>query len=522
MIVLLNRTNCLSDIRLVSLLDFTNLGLTLFASSADEAGMSNLFANWDAARMTSLNEVFDVALQDSNGDKVYNSTKVHMGHLDPKKNMLVARKVWERANSIRGYSVDLEVFGKINGHLSYLGNNGLSYQRSTPYLFKIRDNSTTSEDLDSFWHMVVMNYNQLVTSGVDTRASAYAALFRARWAFTGALAFLAKSKVDPASEITIVEDNDKTYGAMLKVQGYKTIFENAGCDVTGLLEVALSKNGGMTWVVQHAENLWAAVEHTFRVRSHHFKTTGEDGAAYKKLYETFMNACYEGKFEVPEGFDWFTIAHTAIHPFKIEALPKATAHYLCHGLIADAASVRFSGAPVGNAVLTTTNAAMSTMASEIWYSAFKSIYKGELDELAKVTNQICDDKYSFHIAAGLYGVPKKETVDMFGAKVTTSDARTRLSVLGAAAAGLIDALAEAKETIDNFEFALSNAKALRKASSNNPLMNLKVRELILRAVSEVTDADNLPKAIEASLPGAASLLGSSSTAIVAQPSGKPP
>jgi hypothetical protein len=480
--------------------------------------MSSLFDNWDADRMKSLNAVFDVALQDSNGEKVYNSTKVHMGHLDPKKNLLVAKKVWERASSIGGYDVDLEIFGKINGHLSYLGDRGTAYKNTTPYLFKVSDQSKPEEDRDAFWHMAVMNYNQLTTSGVDTKAAAYAALFRARWAFTGALAFLAKSKIDPGSEVTIVEDSDSAYGAMLKAKGVANIFKSVAFEVSGLLEVLESKNGGISWVVQHAENLWAAVEHTFRVRSHHFKTTGEDGAAYKKLYETFMNACYEGDFDAPEGFDWFTITHTAIHPFKIEALPKATVHYLVHGLIADAASVRFSGAPVGNAVLTTTNAAMSTMASEIWYSAFKSIYKGELDELAKVTNQICDNKYAYHIAAGLYGVQKKENVDMFGEKVTTSDARTRLSVLGAAAAGLIDALAEAKDTIENFEFALSNAKALRKASSNNPLMNLKVRELILRAVSEVTDADNLPKAIEASLPGAALLLGSSSTAIVAQPS----
>jgi len=482
----------------------------------------SLFSGYNASKRAELNKVFDIALQDTNGKQVYNSTSVHMGHLDPKRNLVVHKEVWDYVTAIDGYEVDLAEFGKINGHLAFLGKNGEDYKKESPYLLDPMANSATTSNQAAFWHMVIMNYERLLEAGLGIRTSAYAALFRSRWAFTGALAFLAKSSVDPSSEVTLIDKADKDYGVMLSKTDTFEIFESAKGDVSGLISVLEDATGGLAWVVKHAENLWAAVEHTFRVRSHHFKSTGEEATAYKKLYETFMNACYEGDFSVPEGFEWFHIAHTAIHPFKIEALPKATAHYLSHGLIADAASVRLSGAPVGNAVLTTTNAAMSTMASEVWYSAFKSIYKEELDELNSVTNQICDNKYAYHVAAGLYGMSKLEMVTMFTKSVTTGEARSRLSVLGAAAAGLIDALAEAKERIMDFEFALSNAKALRKASANNPLMNLKVRELIIKAVTEVADAADLTKAIEASLPGATALISASkAVAVSASPNTGP-
>jgi hypothetical protein len=468
------------------------------------------FASFSAGKKTKLNALFDVALQDSNGKNVYSSTKVHLGHLDPKKNLVVHDAVWNHAKISTNYDVDLIDFGEVNGHLAFLGANGDAYRRTAPFLLKSDVLTTKEEDQAAFWHMVIMNYRKLVESGIDAKASAYAALFRSRWAFTGALAFLAQSKVDPSSEVTFITSNDATYSNMLKQTTMETIFDNCNVDIDGLYDVLEDDEGGLEWVLMTSENMWAAVEHTFRVRSHHFKSTGEDATAYKRLYETFMNACYEGEFALPDGFDWFTIAHTAIHPFKIEALPKTTAHYLSHGMIADAAKVRLSGAPVGNAVLTTTYAAMSTMASEIWYSSFKRIYQDDLNELKSVTKQICNNKYSYHIAAGLYGLDKLESVEMSGETVTTSDARTKLSVLGAAAAGLMDALSEAKQKIPDFKFALSNAKALRKASSNNPLMNLKVRELVLRAVSEVADAESLPEAIEASLPGTNALLRTAS------------
>jgi len=478
------------------------------SSTGAPAALPHAFTGWDASRMTAFNATFEVPKQGSNGDNVYNSTKVHMGYLDPKKHMVVSKTVWDHANGIANYAVDLKEFGKINGHLNFLGLNGAQYVKDSPFLMETSRASTGAQKMTEFWKMVVMNYIQLADNKVDPKAAAYAALFRARWALTGALAFLAKSNVEPDSEVILVESTHAVYGAIVRATSPEDAFKAANYDLAALIAVLEDQNGGIEWVLKHSENVWAAVEHTFRVKSHHFKNSGSDATVYATVYKKFLNSCYEGEFEPPEGFDWFTIAHTAIHPFKIEALPKATAHYLAHGLIADAASVRFSGAPVGNAVLTTTNAAMSTLSSEIWYDVFEQTYKAQLEELDKITRQICNDKYSYHVAAGLYGLTKIEKVTMFGKEATTSEARAKLSTLGAAASGLVQALFTARESMVDFEFSLSQAKSLNKAAANNPLMALKIRELVLKAVSGISDAETLVDAIKAALPSAVSLMSS--------------
>jgi len=479
---------------------------------------TNAFMSASNADKAILAQRFKDAVQDANGQDVYSNVKVHLGYLDPKMKMLIPKTYWDdiRVGSVLHYvfPVDLTILGRVNGVLEFTGDVGETHKKSMPFMTKTAVVSTDVDVANNFWIIAIMNFVGLSAAGVDSNKAVYAALFRARWATTGGLAYLIKSKTGAKDEVTLVEESDSEYGHLFKCTDVTRMLSSKNFDLSAMVEVMMDDKGGIKWVVKHSENIWCAVEHAFRVRGHHFKTTGTDADSYASLYDKYLNACFEGDFVPPEGFDWFTIAHTAIHPFKIEALPKTAAHFVAHGLVADAALIRFNGAPVGNAMITTTCAAMDTMAAEVWYGAFESRYGTAIFFLNECTKAITGNKYQYHIAAGLYGMAKISTIMVDGEIYTVERAKSKVAMLGAAASGLIDALFEIKEGMKSFTFALSNAKSLKKAAEQNPLLSIRVKELIVKSMESILDSTTMNAAISAALPDMPNDANPTSTAIV--------
>jgi hypothetical protein len=147
--------------------------------------------------------------------------------------------------------------------------------------------------------------------------------------------------------------------------------------------------------------------------------------------------------------------------------------------------LRISGAPAGHAVITTTMAALDTMSGEIWYPHFEKHFSKTIALCGEARDQILARKYSFHQSAALYGVDKRAYVIIDGTKHSIEQVKGKISVIAASCQGLINALKESVANSSINGFALANAEALKKASSNAPLMTMKIQMLITSTIEKI-------------------------------------
>jgi hypothetical protein len=346
-----------------------------------------------------------------------------------------------------------------------------------------------------------MNYVAMMKAGLTSPTAFVIGALRARWVATGAYAIADNDRSVSYNEHTVVSIIDPTYGRIDAAMTLVGMVEAMGDYAAGFQAAMMSEKFGQKWVIKHSENIWAAVEHCFRVRAHHFKTSADDLASYTDLYTRFLKAAYEGKFEWPEEIKMVEVFHTAIHPFKIKALPVMVAHYVAHKKVANAAIIRMSGSPCGNAAITTAAAALDTMRAEAWWSIFYRAYKDLVDLTISVSKQVNDAKYAYHIGASLYGVEKKTTVHSETEEVAMDEAKSRVSAIAAACQGMITALKQATSENLISRFALSNARALEKPAASNPLLSIRITALVLAAINAVAGQEDLKKAIAGALPG---------------------
>jgi hypothetical protein len=261
-----------------------------------------------------------------------------------------------------------------------------------------------------------------------------------------------------------------------------------------------SKDHGNAWIVKHAENIWAAVEFVFRCRSHHFKTTGGEDAKYANLYTRFLTACFEGTFELPSLISWFSITHTAPHVFKVTALVVCTAKFVAFNKIAPAAVTKFSGSPTGVARITTTVAAMNTLAGEVWFKEFMKFYGKDVEFLQAAADIVMNSKFEYHQGASLYGLKRKTNVEIKNKTYSISEVTSKTINVAAAGQGLIMALTSAVSGNLISGFSLSNAKALEKASKDAPMVTIRVKLIIEASLSEISDASTALAALKSAFP----------------------
>lgn len=441
-------------------------------------------------------ESTEIMIQNTNGDDVYDNIRVFLGFLQPSYYLLIPRSVEEVSKKEDGTNVDLLEFGKKEGPNAYLNAADAQYRTGNPYVkygYKANQKIITLR-------ITAMNYISLRRAGLDSANAYVCAALRARWILTGAYNTYKHDSLVGYNEIIIVDTAEPDYGRFNKAADTRAIVEAMGGYAPEFIKAAGSETYGMKWVINHADNFWASVEHCFRVRGHHFKTTAKEIDSYKDLYGRFLVSCYEGNFEWPAEVEMFHVFHTAIHPFRIKTLPQMVVHYLAHGTLANGAIIRLSGAPVGNALITTTVAALDTMRGEVWFAAFDRIYSDGIKRASSYSEQILDNKYGFHLSARLYGIDRKDSVTYEKERITMDKAKAYISSIGAACQGMIHALSEAVEQRLITGFALSNARALEKSAAGSPLITLRVKQLVLASIEQITDADNITEAIAGALP----------------------
>lgn len=467
------------------------------------------YSQLDNASKQELLSNLELAIQDANGSAVYSKDKALVGYIEANKFMVVPKSFYESAKNDAWNPTDLDVLGGKDGLNQFLESVDDNYLKANEYLRSgVGFNDVDSKNL-MFHKIAAMNFIYLKGSGEELHDRFAISILRARYCMIGALHISSKDGLTKYEEVIDVDANTSKVSDQVKniaeASTLEEIFDEMADDFLEYNEAMKDPESGIKWLVNKADNIWAAVEYVFRVRSHHFKTTGSEKDSYTDIYTRFLKACYEGEFNWPNNLKMFSIFHTCVHPFKMKALPIITAHMAAHGVVAQAAILRFEGSPCGRSRITTTSAALNTLRGEIWYRSFYKVYSVEYDLLVAVTDIINSDKYAFHLGAGLYGKKVRNVVTHGGRNYTLTEVESITTSLAAAAQGLIQALSTIKSNGMISDFSLSNAKALSKAGASSPLLLLRITSLIIKSMEEIADAKNMTDAIESALPALSSI-----------------
>jgi hypothetical protein len=441
-------------------------------------------------------------VQGSNGDAVYTNARAMMGRVEAGYFLMIPKTIDDLAKGAVAMDVDLKAFGSNDGVGAFLGPSGKAYAGRVPFFNYSLVERTEDQLTFDATVMAAMNYNSLMSAGMAQIDAFFAASLRTRWAMTGGLKALQADMSTTDVEHVVVGETDVKYANLATATTWDELDAVSTAYINDFLIFAEANSTATKWVMFNSEAIWAAVEFVFRTRSHHFKTGRNDAKAYEDTYKKYLTASFEGASTWPSGLDYFAIFHTAIHPFKIRSLAVVTAHYLAHGKISESSKLRLHSAPCGHAVITTAVAALATMQGEVWWNAFERSFHATIVKVRAYADQINADRYSYHQAAGLYGVtPKTTVIDPDGDKVVSiNDAKVQVKFICAACQGLIQALNEAVNNKAISGFALSNSKALEKAASDAPLLTMRIATMIYKSLTMAEDAETLSDLIQSSLP----------------------
>lgn len=449
---------------------------------------------------TGMDALLKQLLQDTNGADVYNNDKAMHGFLEAGKFMVITKEAQVECGRAAEVGKPIEDLGKTEGFISGYEADRADYVMNHPY------QADYFRDQLCMYKMLSLNYLQMRANGYDATPAFVIAALRTRWAALGGLTLLLNDMTAAASRPEYVVVSPDPAGNQLQqiadAKDEAKLAQLMGNEMVALMTAMQDADCGIQWVMYHADAIWAASEYVFRVRGHHYKDTIKEEDSYKSMYNRYLEAYYQGEFKWPASLKHIDVFRTAIHPFKMRALPRLTMHMHYHGTIANAAVTRFSGAPVGNALITTSHAGLNAMRSEIWYKSFVAVYAEEIGFVEQATKAIANNKYGYHMSASLYGVTKQNRVRVDGKEYTMDEVKARVAVVAAACQGLIQALSSAVQNNMISKFALSNAKALEKAAADAPTVTLKVKELVEMAISQISNASDVNTAVRLALPSA--------------------
>jgi len=428
--------------------------------------------------------------QDTNGSSVYSNNKALFGFVAAQEFMVIPRNTYNLTrNPVDG---DLETLGKHDGFSRILGPAGNAFRMANPYLAF----NDIAQNRAMYSHMTWLNYVAL-REGNHTRQDSIAmALLRSRWSMIGCMADLANDPGRLVNEIvfTDVPANVATMGALtvaaINAASLGASFQTALQYANEFKEDYTNEQYGIKWATRYADTIWCAVEYVVRVRGHHWKSE------YETLYDKFMDACFEGNFTWPASLKKEHIFRTAIHPFGLRALPLYAAKMMSHGTVGTAAILRTSAAPNGMAVITSVYASISSMRSEPWFKAFLSSYGDTFDLLREFNNIVLSDKYSFHLARGIYGLGVPTIPTVKGKAYTVEEMREIGATMAGTAEGFVSAMRDLVKQNAIASFSFSNVKVFEKHAGNAPIQAVRIRNLVLGAIQLASEAKTVDMIVE--------------------------
>lgn len=446
-------------------------------------------------------------LQDTNGSAVYSNEKALFGYLPSDLYLALPAQVVtavctrEATPNVPRKRIDLKELGKANGLETYLSVGADAYRNDVPYL-------AINNGLHTL-RIAAMNFHNLVAARtadgfkISDETAVLISLLRARWVALGCL---------HTTDATGITDGTRQHSEVVSVTGRSTgsaIERIAAASSVAEVYTALGAhasvfathfNGdhyGMNMAVRLAEAVWCVSEYLFRTRGHHFKE------AFTQPIIKALKAAFEGDLPLPLNAEWNHIFHTAIHPFGVRALPIMAAHFMIHGKVGNGLMLRMGSAPNGVAAITTSKAVIDVIATESWYPMFAMNFTDQLALCNKMADAILNDKYSYSLAAKLYGLDRKTMVTIDGTAYSIESGKSHVSGIATVGQGLINALAAQKEggVIEGFSF--ENAQALAKLARTNPLLAAKVSTMVALSLELLSQAKTLDQATAMVFPSVA-------------------
>lgn len=430
--------------------------------------------------------VAEILVQDQNGDNTYSNDKALYGYIEAAKYLQVPAEIHAMLVALPQHTN--ENLGTVNAIQGFVGEAAMTYRTTTPY--KRLGTMTALQ----FHKMSLLNYVTLKEAGLDDQGAYLAAALRTRWMLLGCLTPTVQDRGVLIDETVV---NPMTEGAAALIGGATDIQELSqlvGIDIAGYSRAAMDPNVGSKFVVMWAETVWSISEYLFRVRGHHYKDE------FKDLIKRMMRASTEGKVDLSDAFPFAAVFHTAIHPFGIKALPIMTMHFIAYGKIANAMCIRVSGAPNGTAAITTTAAALKSIAGEAWYSRFHAIAGPQIENIQKYAAAIMNNKYGFHLAAGLYGVTPARSITVDGIAKTLAVIDQEIGALAPVLQGFINFNKEIAAADQSMTYSFQNAKALEKRAASNPLLAARVQQMIQFTVDAISGSKTVADAISSTFP----------------------
>jgi predicted RNA-binding protein len=354
-----------------------------------------------------------------------------------------------------------------------------------------------------------LNFAKMRNAGLSDESSHAIAHLRSRWIALRCLYEDLEDRGVSYDEVVYIDEKDNEFGSVVSATTLEEITDTDAWKNHGdvMVRVGADKLYGAEFCTLWAENIWAISELVMRIRGHHYK------AEYEDLITRVFKAASEGSVDLPANYKFADIFHTAIHPFGIKALPVMTAHFQIHGKIANSLLIRFSGAPNGTAVITTTSAGLNLFKSESWYSTFESTFKSQIDLTIAFARSVLNDKYSYHMSARLYGLNRLHTLTVGEKEYTLSEAENIVGTLAPMIKGFSDAIIDFQRNTQRSGFAFGKQQVLDKRASNNPLAAIKMSKLV-EVILQVLDKSETPDQVVSTLTVKNS---TESTAVVPKP-----
>lgn len=429
-----------------------------------------------ANRLT-LVDAIDVLLEDTNGVHVFSNERTSYGYIAANLFMYLPAGIIYDAPM----DANLVDYGSSAGVSAHLGPAGNAFRAANPYL---GPNALTPTEV---LKVTLVNFIKLRNAGLNDEVAWSVSNLRARWLTLGCYYTNIRDRGTLYSESTIVRDNDPDVGQIVAAADINAITQTAQyVAIRDIADRVMQHDFyGTVFAVTYAETIWCTSELVFRIRGHHYKPEYED------LIARTIRASTQGAVELPDNYDFANIFHTAIHPFGVRALPVMAYKFIVLGKVGDSLITRFSGAPTGTAIFTTTSAGINMLKGEAFYDRFQATFPQPIRACHEFARQIMNNKYSYHISASLYGLPRITTFQLDGKSYTIAEAEQMVVPLAPMLKGYTTTIQQIMQQNVGMTFAYGNQKVLDKRASNNPLGQIRMSKLLEKIVTTLEEAKSV-------------------------------
>jgi len=433
-----------------------------------------------------FNDIADVINQGANGDDTYSNDRALYGFIEAYKFLRVPED--NIADIMPLPALTVADLGRLDALNNFLGENSATHRTNHPYPRMANQTSFRAHQL------ALLNFNYLRDGGMEIPAAFLVSALRARWVTLGCLATTTALRHVTINEVVVDPGTDGIGERIAACETYNDMAADQTLRFGEYHAQVTDARFGIKFVTLYAETIWAMSEYLFRVRGHHYKPEYDD------IIRRMMKAASQGAVELPSNFPMAEVFHTSIHPFGISALAVMTFHFIAWGKISNALILRISGAPNGCAAITTASAAINSIAGEAWYPRFSELHTDQITKIHGYAQIVLNNKYGYHLAAGLYGVAPMRTVTIAGETKTLAQVDQEVSALAPALQAFINYSKEVSANDPNMSFSFQNAKVLEKRASANPLLIQRTQALINYTIDAINASKDVASAISSTFP----------------------